>query len=87
MERPVVIELAEGAMLRLPHAVGAEIRCVAGALWITHDHCRADIVLQGGERYVARRRAMLLQAMSFARLTIVPAEQRTIISTWVLSPR
>ena len=45
------IRLRRSQPLPLPAAVGTEILCEDGAVWITQDHDIRDIVLKRGERF------------------------------------
>jgi hypothetical protein len=66
--------LDRGATLRVARPAGVVVVCLAGTLWITHDGAAEDIVLEAGERHLARNPGrMLVHAMDTARvLTIAP---------------
>jgi hypothetical protein len=45
------LDLPRQAIVNLTDAAGVEFICESGAVWITLDHDRRDIVLQRGERF------------------------------------
>ncbi|MBN8943075.1 MAG: DUF2917 domain-containing protein [Rhizobiales bacterium] len=47
-----VIHLERGGLIRLDDGVGSSVACIEGAVWITQDYDRRDIVLTAGETYV-----------------------------------
>lgn len=55
------LTLADGAIFELPDAHEVDIECRTGALWITLDHDRRDIVLAPGEHFRgdSHRRALI----------------------------
>lgn len=44
-----------GALLKIPDAMGRTILCASGQLWLTQHHDRADILLNGGQRFTFNR--------------------------------
>lgn len=52
LSRGPLIHLARGGLVRLDDGAGSSVACVEGAVWITQDHDRRDIVLTGGESHV-----------------------------------
>ena len=58
---PFQIDLPAQAILTLPDSAGVGIECRRGAVWITLDHDRRDIVLSPGQRFdgTEHRRAMV----------------------------
>jgi hypothetical protein len=55
------VSLPDQAIFELPDAHEVDIECRSGALWITLDHDRRDIVLEPGERFRSdtHRRALV----------------------------
>ena len=55
------LSLPKKAIFTLPDAHEVDIECTSGALWITLDHDRRDIVLEPGERFRSdsHRRALV----------------------------
>lgn len=47
-----LIHLLRGGLVRLGDGAGSSVACIEGAVWITQDHDRRDIVLTEGESYV-----------------------------------
>lgn len=44
-----------GALLKIPDAMGRTILCASGQLWLTQHRDRADILLNGGQRFTFNR--------------------------------
>jgi hypothetical protein len=55
------LSLANRAVFTLPDAHEVDIECASGAVWITLDHDRRDIVLEPGQRFrsESHRRALV----------------------------
>jgi len=55
------LSLPKTAVFALPDAHEVDIECTRGAVWITLDHDRRDIVLEPGERFRSdvHRRALV----------------------------
>ena len=65
-------QLQKGAILVIDPAAHAEVICLDGTLWITHDGCIKDIVLEAGEHYIASSSSrMLVQALAHSQLRLV----------------
>ncbi len=63
--------LKRGALLPMPAAVGTEIRCDCGTVWITQDHDPRDIVLARDERFVLDvDQPALVQAFDFSVISV-----------------
>jgi len=68
-----VLELKSGQVLTLDDAEGTSVRLRCGALWITEEGNRDDIVLGAGEnRVIAHRGRTLIQAMKTSWVSIRP---------------
>lgn len=65
-------QLQKGTTLTIDQAVRAEVFCLEGTLWITHDGSGKDIVIEAGERYIASNSArMLVHALEYSQLRLV----------------
>jgi hypothetical protein len=65
------LHLAAGESVRYDDARGRAVCCLAGRLWITHDHDRRDVVVEAGEIYdVVSREHMIVHAMREGTLRI-----------------
>ena len=65
------IELARGKLVRLIHAAGSTIIARAGAIWITEEDGRRDVVLRAGQSFTLRRRGLaLVEAFSDASISL-----------------
>ena len=65
-------QLQKGAILEIDPAAHAQVLCLEGTLWITHDGCVKDIVVEAGEHYIASSSArMLVQALEQSQLRLV----------------
>lgn len=78
-------QLPKNATLVISQPARTEVICLEGTLWITHDGCSKDIVLETGERYVASSAArMLVHALSCSQLRLVGSaqpESGTVVNT------
>ncbi|WP_439573471.1 DUF2917 domain-containing protein [Phreatobacter sp.] len=54
------LHLARGGLIRLTDAIGTTVACRSGAVWITIDSDRRDIVLEAGERFLIDRQGLAL---------------------------
>jgi hypothetical protein len=63
------LQLARGQVLRLADAEGRTVCSTGGAIWITEDERRSDVVLQGGACHRLRGSA-LVQALSPATVSL-----------------
>ena len=64
-------QLQSGALLVLPHPVGARLHCVSGCLWITQDGDSEDIVLYPGDSHASRGAArVIVQALEASALLV-----------------
>jgi hypothetical protein len=69
--RPAERHLAAGESIRYDDARGRALCCIAGSLWITHDHDPKDVVVEAGETYyVASRERMIVHALRDGTLSI-----------------
>ena len=65
-------QLQKGAILVIDPAAHAQVLCLEGTLWITHDGCIKDIVVEAGEHYIASSSArMLVQALEHSQLQLI----------------
>jgi hypothetical protein len=88
------LSLPKMAVFTLPDAHEVDIECTRGALWITLDHDRRDIVLAPGERFCSdsHRRALVaaLEAscvrFSAAALSVAARPAPPERSPWRLWP-
>ena len=76
--RNVVIELRHGSVLPLRDSRGARVVCLEGALWITEEDARADVILRPGEAHaIEHDGSTLVQAVDSARIAVEsPVELR-----------
>lgn len=65
----LILELEREAFIRLPDLHRARISCLAGAVWITRDGDRNDVVLQPGGTYEFRK-GTTVQALHASRIAI-----------------
>jgi hypothetical protein len=73
--RKVTIELEGNAVLALRQTVGALVRCIDGAVWITEEGDRNDYVLKTGQFHeLSGEGRTLVQAMGGARVALEAAE-------------
>lgn len=63
------LQLARGQVLRLGAAAGHTVCSSSGALWVTEDDARKDVVLEPGSCYRLRGSA-LVQALTPATLSL-----------------
>lgn len=65
-------QMQKDAILEIDPAAHAEVICLDGTLWITHDGCIKDIVIEAGEHYIASTSArMLVQALAHSQLRLI----------------
>jgi hypothetical protein len=50
----------KGASLVVERPLGICVTCARGALWITHDGCPKDVVIEAGERYESESNARMI---------------------------
>jgi hypothetical protein len=63
--------LAAGESVHYDDARGRTLCCLAGRLWITHDHDRRDVVVDAGESYyVVSRQHMIVHALRDGTLRV-----------------
>jgi hypothetical protein len=68
--------LAKSQAVTLTDAVGSEIKCLGGALWITQDQDPRDIVLQAGESFTLDRGGpAIVWALAASSVEMVPARR------------
>jgi hypothetical protein len=69
--------LARSQAVTLTDAVGSEIKCLGGALWITQDEDPRDIVLQPGESFTLDRKGpAIVWALAASSVEMVPPARR-----------
>jgi len=69
-----VLELADGDLVEVNDGHGTTLRVTKGALWITQEHDRRDIVLRAGDVWTVERQGLtLLQAQGATVLCAVGA--------------
>jgi hypothetical protein len=67
-----VLELADGDLVEVHDGHGTTLRVTKGALWITQEHDRRDIVLRAGDVWTVERQGLtLLQAQGATVLCAV----------------
>lgn len=88
------LRLPKEAVFTLPDAHAIDIECTDGALWITLDHDRRDIVLEPGQRFRSdsHRRALVAALepscvrFSAAELSVAARPAPAARSPWRLWP-
>jgi hypothetical protein len=66
--------LRSGQTLRVDDALGTEVVCIAGSLWVTHDGEPEDVIVEPGRPYRARHGStMLVHALGESRCLVVGA--------------
>ncbi len=67
-----VLELADGDLVEVHDGHGTTLRVTKGALWITQEHDKRDIVLRAGDVWTVERQGLtLLQAQGATMLCAV----------------
>lgn len=66
----VTLELEHGALLPLKKSKGFRVVCLEGALWITEDDDRRDVILEPGRHYQLRGEGTLVLALHAARIRV-----------------
>jgi Protein of unknown function (DUF2917) len=83
----VIIELEHRGIVPVEDAVGTQIDCLRGRIWITEMGSMDDIVLEAGQRYVISRGGVaLVQALREALVGLrAPAVRQAGggLATWV----
>jgi hypothetical protein len=65
------LRLVRGQVLKLRDSAGSTVRAERGAVWITEEDSRNDVVLEAGQSYRLERPGVtLLQAFADASLSI-----------------
>jgi len=65
------LSLARGQLLRLRDSIGSTICASKGALWITEDGSRRDVVLEAGACFRVRSSGLtLVQAVADAQVSL-----------------
>ena len=68
------LRLRRQAIFAVEHPLGKQLRCIVGALWVTHDGDPKDILVTVGEIYrVDRCARMLVAALEDSELEITTA--------------
>jgi hypothetical protein len=65
-----IIELERGAVLPVPCPRGTSIACVGGAVWVTNDDDRNDVILEPGQALRLCGSGTLVYALHPARVAI-----------------
>ena len=85
------IELERNQILNLSDALDVRIACVSGALWITQDRDRRDIVLKAGESFtIDRDNVVLVSAVEKSVIAMTmpaPVHLALINGLWTLLAR
>ena len=69
-----VLELVDGDLVELNDGRGTTLRVAKGALWITQEHDRDDVVLRAGDVWTVERQGLtLLEAQGTTLLCVVGA--------------
>ena len=69
-----VLELADGDLVELNDARGTTLRVTKGALWITQEHDKDDVVLRAGDVWTVERQGLtLMEAQGTTLLCVVGA--------------
>jgi len=68
------LSLYRGISARLRDARGTRVRVESGCVWITHERCRADVVVSAGETYVIDRDGMTIVSSLGRRIALVAVE-------------
>jgi hypothetical protein len=69
-----VLELTDGDLVELNDARGTTLRLTKGALWITQEHDKDDVVLRAGDVWTVERQGLtLLEAQGTTLLCVVGA--------------
>lgn len=63
--------LHRGQILVIERPQSQALICTEGTLWITHDNDPVDHIVEGGERYEAGPKRMLVHAMSHACVEVL----------------
>ncbi len=80
------LTLARDGLIALRDAPGTHVACLTGALWITEDHGRYDIILEAGESVTLRRRGLtLVMALQPASLRLSERRDAPVqrLATWL----
>jgi Protein of unknown function (DUF2917) len=77
------LSLPKGGVSVFSDATSTQIRCEAGALWVTQDNDTRDIVIQAGEQFQPDRRGnVVVYALEQSSLSIAPAQEQRTVSVW-----
>lgn len=66
--------LYRGAVARVENARGLRLRVETGSVWITHDRCTDDVLLQAGETYAIERDGTTVVSSLDRRFALVTVE-------------
>jgi hypothetical protein len=68
---PVVIELGAHALVALEDSKGARVHCLQGALWLTEETTRRDVVVEAGQFFeLTGAGRAVIQAMGPSRISV-----------------
>jgi hypothetical protein len=89
LENPT-LTLARDGLIALRDAQGTRVACLTGALWITEDQGRYDIILEAGESVTLRRRGLTLvmalqpASLQLSERRVAPVQRlATRLSRWL----
>ncbi len=70
--KTISMNLERQEMVRLPQGASLSVKCLEGALWVTLDHDRRDIVLEPGEAFTTPAdRGGIVYALKPSRMALV----------------
>lgn len=64
-----------GAVARLENARGMRLRIETGSVWVTHERCADDVLLQAGETYAIERDGDAVISSLGRRFALVTVER------------
>ena len=76
-----LIFLARGEVLSIPSALGLEVKCVRGDLWITQRADSDDNIIGAGQSFVLDRPGLVLVSALLGRAVLVLQHVQTASST------
>jgi len=84
----VIIELEYRGTVPVKDAMGAQIDCLRGRIWITEHGCAGDVVLDAGQSYQVSSRdgSIVVQALREAIVAFrapVVRQARAGLGTWI----
>lgn len=73
--------LRRGAAARLENAIGTRVRVESGGVWVTHERCRDDVVVNSGETYTIDRDGATVVASLGRGVALVTIESPAPVRT------